>query len=245
MKTFQQAQAALRKRKNPRKVVFLMRYFKTGKGEYAEGDKFLGITVPLTRSIAKDFKDMSIADALKLLESTWHEERLMATFILDDLYKQAVKNNNAADQKKIFEGYLKRVAKYVNNWDLVDLSARDIVGRYLEDKPRGIIHKLSKSKNLWEKRVSVLSTFWFIARNDYDDALKVAETLLSDSHDLIHKAVGWMLREIGNRSSQTEKKFLDKHAKNMSRTTLRYAIEKFPENLRKKYLAIKRADIVK
>lgn len=245
MLTTQQAQAALRKYKNPQKAQLLMRFFKTGKGEYADGDKFLGVMVPVTRSVAKSFQEIGITGALKLLESDWHEERLMAIFILDSLYKTAAKNNNSADQKRIFDGYLKRVAKYVNNWDLVDSSARDIVGQYLENRPRGIIHKLSHSGNLWEKRVSVISTFWFIARKDYADALKVAEFLLSDPHDLIHKAVGWMLREIGNRSLDVEKKFLDKFAKNMPRTMLRYAIEKFPENIRKKYLAIKPVGIVK
>ena len=178
------------------------RFFKTGKGEYGEGDKFLGMRVGTIRKIAKKHKEISFDDLEKLFEGEYHEYRLAAIFILKHKYKE--------DPKKVVEMYLKNL-KYVNNWDLVDLSAPKILGRWLLDKDRKILYKLAKSKDLWEKRVAILSCFTFIREKDYDDALKISEILLNDSHDLIHKAVGWMLREIGNRDLGVEEKFLKKY----------------------------------
>ncbi|MBT3324165.1 DNA alkylation repair protein [archaeon] len=203
------------------------RFFKTGKGEYGEGDKFLGMRVGTIRKIAKKHKEISFDDLEKLFEGEYHEYRLAAIFILKHKYKE--------DPKKVVEMYLKNL-KYVNNWDLVDLSAPKILGRWLLDKDRKILYKLAKSKDLWEKRVAILSCFTFIREKDYDDALKISEILLNDSHDLIHKAVGWMLREIGNRDLGVEEKFLKKYYNQMPRTMLRYAIEKFEESKRLDYL---------
>ena len=203
------------------------RFFKTRKGEYGEGDKFLGMRVGTIRKIAKKHKEISFDDLEKLFEGEYHEYRLAAIFILKHKYKE--------DPKKVVEMYLKNL-KYVNNWDLVDLSAPKILGRWLLDKDRKILYKLAKSKDLWEKRVAILSCFTFIREKDYDDALKISEILLNDSHDLIHKAVGWMLREIGNRDLGVEEKFLKKYYNQMPRTMLRYAIEKFEESKRLDYL---------
>ena len=203
------------------------RFFKTGKGEYGEGDKFLGMRVGTIRKIAKKHKEISFDDLEKLFEGEYHEYRLAAIFILKHKYKE--------DPKKVVEMNLKNL-KYVNNWDLVDLSAPKILGRWLLDKDRKILYKLAKSKDLWEKRVAILSCFTFIREKDYDDALKISEILLNDSHDLIHKAVGWMLREIGNRDLGVEEKFLKKYYNQMPRTMLRYAIEKFEESKRLDYL---------
>mgnify|MGYP003972422761 FL=1 len=203
------------------------RFFKTGKGDYGEGDKFLGMRVGTIRKIAKKHKEISFDDLEKLFEGEYHEYRLAAIFILKHKYKE--------DPKKVVEMYLKNL-KYVNNWDLVDLSAPKILGRWLLDKDRKILYKLAKSKDLWEKRVAILSCFTFIREKDYDDALKISEILLNDSHDLIHKAVGWMLREIGNRDLGVEEKFLKKYYNQMPRTMLRYAIEKFEESKRLDYL---------
>ncbi|MCC7570405.1 DNA alkylation repair protein [Candidatus Micrarchaeota archaeon] len=218
--------------KNSEKSKIYSKYFKTGKGEYGEGDIFIGVTVPNQRIIAKKYKDFSLSDVSKLLKSKIHEHRLTALFIL--VYK--FKKSDEKTKKKIYNLYLKHT-KYVNNWDLVDSSAHYIVGAYLFDKDRTVLYGLAKSKNLWEKRISIISTYYFISKNDFKDTLKISEFLLHDTHDLIHKAVGWMLREIGKRNMETEEKFLLKHYKTMPRTMLRYAIEKFPEKKRKYYMA--------
>jgi len=215
---------------NPELGIFLQRFFKTGKGDYAEGDVFAGIKVPVSRKIAKQFKNLSLADLSELIKSKIHEERLIALFILVDKMKKA----NEKEQKKIFKFYVKNM-KYVNNWDLVDLSAEKIIGEYLFDRDRELLFKLAKG-DLWERRIAVLSTFNFIKKKDHITTLKIAELLLRDKHDLIHKALGWMLREIGKRDLQTEEDFLEKHYKSMPRTMLRYSIEKFPEKKRKAYL---------
>ena len=212
----------------------LQRFFKTGDGEYGEGDVFLGITVPKQRKIIKEFKDkITLKDAEELLRSKIHEERLIALLLLIEKYKKA----NLEGKKDIFDFYLKNTAR-INNWDLVDLSAPNIVGDFLLDKKqeREILYKLAKSDSLWEKRISIISCFGFIRQGDFKDALAISEILLKDKHDLIHKAVGWALREIGKKDQQIEEKFLQKHYKNMPRTMLRYSIEKFPESLRKRYL---------
>lgn len=219
----------------PAIVPILQRFFKTGPGEYGEGDIFVGIKVPPCRELAKKYKDLSFNDLQKLIRSPIHEERAIALMILVLQFKKA----DEALQTKIYKFYFKNV-KGINNWDLVDASAPYIVGPYLFDRDRKILYKFARSKKLWEKRIAMLSTYYFIRQKDFADALKIAEILLHDKHDLMHKAVGWMLREIGNRDITTEKKFLNKHAATMPRTALRYAIEKFPETERQKYLKMKR-----
>ena len=216
---------------NPDKAKFLQRFFKTGKGEYAEGDVFLGIVVPVQRQIAKKYKPLSFPELKKLITSKYHEERLIALLILVERFKKAKED----EKEKIVKFYLDN-RKGINNWDLVDLSAPKILGEYLIDKDRNILFIFAKSNDLWEKRIAVLSTFTFIKNNDFNDALKIFEILLNDKHDLIHKAVGWMLRELGKIDFKTEEKFLKNYYKTMPRTMLRYAIEKFPERKRKAYL---------
>lgn len=209
---------------------FLQRFFKTGKGEYAEGDVFVGLKVPLSRSIAKQFKDLSFTSLSKLIKSKIHEERLIALFILNN----RMKKSDIKQQEIIFKFYLRNI-KHINNWDLVDLSAEKIIGEYLFYKNKKILYQLSRG-NLWERRIAIISTFNFIKRNNYKTTLKISKLLLEDPHDLIRKAVGWMLREVGKRSPEVEKEFLKSHYKNMPRTMLRYSIEKFPEKERKAYL---------
>jgi 3-methyladenine DNA glycosylase AlkD len=223
-----------KKLSRPADAKILQRFFKTGPGEYGEGDVFAGIKAPPCRELAKKYKDLSFSDLQKLIRSPIHEERSIALMILSLQFKNA----EEVQQTKIYKFYFKNV-KGINNWDLVDGSAPYIVGPYLEERDRKILYKLARSKNLWEKRIAMLSTFHFIRQNDFTDALKVAEILLHDKHDLMHKAVGWMLREIGKRDLATEKKFLNKYAATMPRTALRYAIEKLPEAERKKYLKMK------
>lgn len=220
---------------NDEKAKQLMRYFKTGKGEYGEGDIFLGLIVPEQRKIARNFSELSLEDIQELLSSKIHEHRMIALFILVERYRKSKKEEQ---RKEIFEFYLKNT-KNINNWDLVDLSAPKIIGAYLFDKNRKILYELAKSNHLWEKRIAILSTFFFISKNDFDDALKIAELLVNDKHDLIHKAVGWMLREIGKRNQEAEEDFLRKYYKTMPRTMLRYAIEKFDEKKRKSWLNIR------
>jgi 3-methyladenine DNA glycosylase AlkD len=206
-------------------------FFKTGKGEYGEGDVFVGLKVPTQRKLARDFRDLSFSDLKLLLNSTIHEERLISLFILIDKYDKG----DEQKKKVIFSFYLKN-RRGINNWDLVDLSAPKIIGKHLLNKDKSLLFKFAVSKNLWERRIAVLSTYEFIRNNDFKTTLKIAQLLLEDEHDLIHKAVGWMLREIGKRDLQAEEKFLKIHYKKMPRTMLRYAIEKFPETKRKKYL---------
>lgn len=216
---------------NPEKAKFLQRFFKTGKGEYAEGDIFLGIVVPVQRQIAKKYTELSFDDLEKLITSKYHEERLIALLIVVERFKKASED----EKEKIIKFYLNN-RKGINNWDLVDLSAPKILGEYLFDRDKKILFKFAKSNDLWEKRIAVLSTYTFIKSNDFEDALKIYEILVYDKHDLIHKAVGWMLRELGKIDLKTEEKFLKKYYKTMPRTLLRYAIEKFPEKKRKAYL---------
>ncbi len=227
-----QVKKELSKRRDPVKAKLLQRYFKTGKGQYGEGDVFLGITVPKQREVAKRFyKKISLADLQKLLRNEIHEYRLTALLMLVDKYKKA----SEKEQKQIVEFYLKNT-RWINNWDLVDLSAVRILGSYLMDKPKNILYKLTRSQSLWERRIAVLSTFEFIRNQQYEDTLKIATILIHDKHDLIQKAVGWLLREVGKKHLQTELSFLDKHYKNMPRTTLRYAIEKLSPKQRLFYL---------
>jgi 3-methyladenine DNA glycosylase AlkD len=218
--------------RNPAKAKILQGFFKTGKGEYAEGDKFLGIVVPRQRVVARRYTDLPLADIQSLIVSEFHEERLVALLILIQKFKHA----DGKSRELIYKLYLKNT-KYINNWDLVDLSAEHIVGAYLSDKPKDILYRLAKSEWLWDRRIAVLSTFCYIKQGKSDETLKIAEMLLHDTHDLIQKAVGWMLREVGKRCSpEKEVAFLDTYYRQMPRTMLRYAIERFPEKLRVSYL---------
>lgn len=216
---------------NKEKAEFFPRFFKTGKGQYGEGDKFLGLTVPQQRAVSIRFKDLPIEELSKLIKSEYHEHRLTALFILVNRFR---KSKSEDEKKKLINFYLKHT-KYINNWDLVDSSA-NILGQYLHDKDRKVLYKLAKSENLWEQRIAIIATSYFITRNDFIDTLKISEILLHHEHDLIHKAVGWMLREVGKRNINVEIEFLDTHYKTMPRTMLRYAIERFPEKLRLNYL---------
>ena len=208
-----------------------LRFFKTGKGEYGEGDLFLGLRVPVMRQCVKEYSDIELHDVLELLKSPYHEARLLALLILVAKYKKGSDDERAA----LYRMYLEHT-KCINNWDLVDLSAEHIVGAYLFSRSRVPLYRLVKSESLWARRIAVLATFHFIRKNDFADTLKISEMLLNDREDLIHKAAGWMLREIGKRDQKAEREFLDRHAHEMPRTMLRYAIEKFPESVRKAYL---------
>ena len=217
----------LRELSNETQAKTLQRFFKTGKGEYGEGDIFLGIKVPVQRKVAKKHHNLELESIQNLLNSKIHEYRFTALVILMNQYPK--------NKEKIFNFYLKNL-KNINNWDLVDVSAPRIVGDFLLDKNRKILYELAKSENLWEKRVAIISTFAFIRENQFEDAIKISEILLNDSHDLIHKAVGWVLREIGKKDKKTLENFLKKHHKQMPRTMLRYAIEKHSDDERRKYL---------
>ncbi len=206
-------------------------FFKTGKGEYGEGDKFIGIKVPVQRKIAKKFGELDLEDLQKLLNSKIHEERLISLLILVDKYDDA--DDKIKD--KIYRFYKKNRRK-VNNWDLVDLSAPKIMGKYLLNRDKQILFKYAHSNNLWEKRISIISTYSFIKNLDFNTTLEISDVLLNDDHDLIHKAVGWMLREVGKQDLKILEKFLKPRYNKMPRTMLRYSIEKFPEKKRKKYL---------
>jgi 3-methyladenine DNA glycosylase AlkD len=207
------------------------RFFKTGKGEYGEGDKFLGIRVPVLRKEARKYRSISCEEISRLLRSSFHEERLCALLLLVDKFKKA----HAEERTLIYELYLGNI-KYINNWDLVDSSAHHIVGAYLENKDKQPLYDLAASECLWERRIAIMSTFHLIRKNEFEAALKVSSLLKDDEEDLIHKAVGWMLREIGKRNLAVERAFLKAHYKSMPRTMLRYAIEKFPEKDRQMYL---------
>ncbi len=207
------------------------RYFKTAPGQYGHGDKFLGIRVPIIRIAVRQYAGASLSTAGKLLKSEYHEIRLFALLLLVARYARA----DAAEQGEIYRLYLDST-RHINNWDLVDSSAPYIVGAYLAGKDKGVLYKLARSASLWERRIAVLATFWFIREGHMDDALRIAELLLHDPEDLIHKAVGWMLREVGKRDPSAAGKFLDAHCRNMPRTMLRYAIEKYSAAGRQKYL---------
>lgn len=232
----------LKLKADPKRAKGSGRFFKTGPGEYGEGHLSMGVLTSEKRKIAKKYKDLKLGDLEKLLKSKIHDERQIALFILVCKYQSASLEGSKENQQKVFNFYLKNT-KYVNNWDLVDLSAPKIIGEYLaaqlknsNTKTRQILYKLARSKNLWERRIAIISTYAFIRQNKFEDTLKIAKMLLNDKHDLIHKAVGWMLRETGKRSQPALEKFLKAHYKNMPRTMLRYAIEKFPEKKRKMYL---------
>ncbi len=223
----------LEKVRDPIKAKRLAVYFKSKKGEYGEGDIFLGIIVPKQRSLSKKYSNLSLSDIQKLLSSKNHEYRMTALFILISKYEKAEDKLKG----RIINLYLKNLKKgRVNNWDLVDLSAPKILGDYLFARDKMLLYTLVRSKNLWQRRIAVLSTFDFIKKGRFKDSLKIAKILISDKEDLIHKAVGWMLREIGKRNLETEINFLNKFYKKMPRVTLRYATERFTKESRNKYL---------
>jgi 3-methyladenine DNA glycosylase AlkD len=207
-------------------------FFKTGPGEYGAHDRFLGVTVPQLRAIAREYRDMPLKYVVKLLRSPWHEERLLALLIMVGQYARA----DTSTRQAIHQLYL-RNTKSINNWDLVDSSAAQIVGAHLESGDRRVLRRLARSTSIWERRIAMIATYHYIRQRDFTDALTIAGLLRRDEHDLIHKAVGWMLREIGKRDRGAEERFLRKHARTMPRTMLRYAIEKFPQPLRRKYMA--------
>lgn len=216
---------------NKEKQKVYLRFFKTGKGEYGEGDIFLGLTTPQSKEIANKYVDLSLKDLQGLLNSKIHEHRSIALGILVRQYAKA----DSKKQKSIFNFYMKNYNN-INNWDLVDCSADKIAGEYLLDKDKKILYEFAKSKHLWKKRIAMISCFCFIRNNQFVDILKIARILLHDKHDLIHKAVGWMLRELGKKDQALEERFLKKYYQHMPRTMLRYSIERFEENKRQKYL---------
>lgn len=228
-----QIKKAIQKQGNPERAEHSKRFFKTSVGQYGYGDVFLGLSVPEMRVIAKKYKDLKLSETQKLLHSKIHEERLIALLILVGQFR-----GEPVNQKPIYKFYLANT-KWINNWDLVDTSASNIVGMYLLKRDKKVLYKLAKSKDLWERRIAIIATLAFIANEDFKDTILISGMLLGDKHDLIHKAVGWMLREVGKRDVKTLEKFLDKHASRMPRTTLRYAIERFPEAKRQYYLGIK------
>ena len=222
---------ALIKLGDPERAAHSQRFFKTGPGEYGEGDIFLGVKVPRQRALARHFKQATRQDALELLHSKYHEARLTALFLLIQVYDRG----DEADRQQVYEDYLGHL-QYINNWDLVDSSAMQIVGHYLYDKDRSPLRIMANSPDLWERRVAIIASFYFIRMSEFQDTLILAEILLEDKEDLIHKAVGWMLREVGNRSRNSEESFLKKYYLKMPRTMLRYAIERFPQEHRQAYL---------
>lgn len=221
----------LRSQSSQEKAKILQRFFKTGAGEYGEGDIFIGVTVPKIRSICKKYKDVSYDVIHNLLSSPIHEERLLALLICVFKYEKG----DGQIRKKVYDLYLQNT-KQINNWDLVDLSCVKIVGHFLLDKPKDDLYRLVRSENLWERRIAIVSTWRFIKDGFLDETIKISESLLSDKESLIHKAVGWMLREVGKKNLDILETFLKRHYQNIPRTTLRYAIERFPEPNRKMYL---------
>jgi 3-methyladenine DNA glycosylase AlkD len=225
----------LRELANPVRAAVSRRYFKTGPGQYAEGDRFFGLAVPQMRGLAKEFQSMALDEVTTALRLPWHEERLVALLIL---VRQFTRGDDRL-RKTIYQLYLANTA-LINNWDLVDTTAEHIVGAFLVHRSRAPLRKLARSPIVWERRIAILATFHYIKRGEVDETLQVAATLLGDSHDLIHKAVGWMLREVGKRNPASEREFLDRYAATMPRTMLRYAVERFPEPLRRQYLDMRK-----
>ena len=226
------AQTELAQLAEPADAKNLARFFKTGPGDYGEGDQFRGIRVPVVRKLVRRYRDLPLADVTALLASPWHEDRLLALLILIEQYRRG----DAAARQTIFDLYLAHTDR-INNWDLVDLSAEHIVGAHLFGGDPSLLTRLARSASLWERRIAMLATFHFIRQGSFDEPLRLADLLLHDTHDLIHKAVGWMLREVGNRDMAAEEAFLRSRYRTMPRTMLRYAIEKFPPARRQAYLA--------
>ena len=232
--TASQVERKLVKSADPARAIVLQRFFKTGPGEYGEGDRFLGLTLPQIRAEVRALRQFPIAEVEKLLESRWHEVRVLAATLLADQYPRA----DASTRRAIYQLYLRRTDR-LNNWDLVDVSAPKVVGGHLMERSRAPLRRLARSRSLWERRIAMVSTHAFIRQGDFDDALAIARMLLDDDHDLIHKAVGWMLREVGKKDERVLRAFLDRHAADMPRTTLRYAIERLSPTLRARYMAVR------
>ena len=230
-RSLEKLRSKLRTMADPEKAKVLQRFFKTGPGQYGEGDVFLGIQVPALRKLAKENPDLDEAAFQVLLRSSIHEERMLSLLILIQKYVRGTDE----ERKKIYDFYLENTS-FINNWDLVDLSAEHVVGNFLMRGSRRPLYLLAKSRSLWERRIAILATFHFIKQHEFSDTLKIAAILLSDKEDLIQKAVGWMLREVGKRDLEAEEQFLRKSYQKMPRTMLRYAIERFPEEKRKQYL---------
>jgi 3-methyladenine DNA glycosylase AlkD len=223
---------ALRSQATPARAASAQWFFKCGPGEYGEGDRFIGVTVPAQRVIARRFRDLPLEESDKLLTSPIHEDRATALLVLVDQFNRGTEQT----RRRIFRLYMRRL-RFINNWDLVDTSAAPIVGGWLQDKPRTPLDRLAHSKHLWSRRVAMIATFYYIYRGDHRDAIRIATILVNDSHDLIHKAVGWMLREVDKRASPAAlTAFLDRHADTMPRTMLRYAIERLPAAKRKLWM---------
>lgn len=233
--SLQKIKSELDKLGNKERAVHSARFFKTGKGQYGEGDIFLGITVPKQREVAKKIQELDFKEIGELLKSKIHEHRFTALEVLVIQYEKAEKHKDTKKQKQVFDFYIRNL-KRANNWDLVDTSAPYIAGEYLKDKSRDILYKLAKSKNLWEKRVAIVSTSAFIKNGYLTDTFKICEILMGDGHDLIHKACGWMLREAGKKNIKELENFLNEHAHHMPRTMLRYAIERMDATKRKNFL---------
>jgi len=225
-------QSELRELAEPERAVQSLRFFKTGPGQYGEGDRFLGLTVPTMRGVVRKYGELDDAVSLELLASSWHEERLVALLLLVQGYSRG----DESRRRRIHHAYLANT-RQINNWDLVDASAEYVVGSHLDARDVALLERLARSEDLWERRIAIVSTFHFIKRKEFRPTLEIAGLLLSDSHDLIHKAVGWMLREVGKRDRETLDGFLGKNYHRMPRTMLRYAIERHPEHVRKQYLA--------
>ncbi len=228
-------EAKLKQLANPKFAENYQRFFKTGKGEYGEGDRFLGIRVPKLREIAKNHHDLPLEQVKPLLKSPFHEIRLCGFILLVNRYQKA---NNSKEKKSLYRVYTSHF-HYLNNWDLIDVTCHKIIGPHLEHTSKKPLYQWAKSKNLWKRRISIVTTFWYIRNNDLDDSYRLAKLLLEDDHDLIHKAVGWVLRECGKKDFKRLEKFILEHYRKMPRTTLRYAIERFPEGKRKKLLNLK------
>lgn len=218
-------------RADPQTKVFLQRFFKTGPGQYGEGDRFLGIRVPVLRRLAREYRSLPLDAGLELLRSAWHEERLLALLLLVEQYRCG----SAAVRKTIHQAYLAHT-RFINNWDLVDASAEHIVGAHLDPFDLTLLMQLARSESVWERRIAIMATFYWIKKEDFRPTLCIADLLLRDPHDLIHKALGWMLREVGKRDREQEEAFLAPRYQSMPRTMLRYAVERFPEARRQQYL---------
>lgn len=232
MMTAQQIKQEFLLQADPQKALGMQRFFKTGKGEYGEGDLFIGLTSQQIRDLVKKHKTLEISEIEKLLNDEYHECRSVALAFLVNMFQ---KTKSETERKMMYQFYMSQTDR-INNWDLVDISCAEIVGRYLFDKPKDDLYVFAKSGHLWRERIAIISTMYFIRNQQFDDTLAIAEILLHHPHDLIHKAVGWMLREVGKRNLQVERNFLLKHYKTMPRTMLRYAIEKFEESDRRGFL---------
>ena len=226
-------QIELRKLAKPEKIPIYKNFFKTGKGEYGEGDEFIGVTVPDSRKVAKANVDISYEDLVHIIKSRIHEDRLCALITLVYKFEKA---KTEQEKRRAVDFYI-QYHLYGNNWDLVDTVSDKILGPWLINRDKSLLYEYARSSNLWERRIAIITTFHFIRQGKFEDTIKISEILLNDKDDLIHKAVGWMLREMGKREQQELINFLNKHYKNMPRTMLRYSIERLPEQLRKGYLA--------